>query len=94
MKTCAGPGPEYGLAAEEAGVTNRTLVNRVVGMYSPVGHGVPCPCQKPRGQMLPKVLHRRSIRLTDYDYSQSNAYFVTICAAKRSSIFGKVMDEL
>ena len=42
--------------------------------------------------MLPGGLHRRSIKLTEYDYSQSNAFFVTICAANRALIFGKVVD--
>lgn len=32
------------------------------------------------GSKLPK---RRSIRLKDYDYSQNNAYFVTICTKNR-----------
>lgn len=39
-----------------------------------------------------KVLNRRSIRLTEYDYSQNNAYFVTICAANRSPILGKIIN--
>lgn len=36
--------------------------------------------------------HRRSIRLADYDYAQVGAYFVTICAATRRSIFGRGKD--
>ncbi len=39
------------------------------------------------------MLQRRSIRLKDYDYASEGAYFVTICAAKRASIFGQVDDE-
>jgi putative transposase len=35
---------------------------------------------------------RRSIRLRDYDYSQSAAYFVTICAHNRRCLFGGVQD--
>ena len=31
--------------------------------------------------------HRRSIRLKGYDYSQSGAYFITICAKNRESYF-------
>ena len=27
----------------------------------------------------PQVHQRRSIRLTEYDYSQAGAYFITIC---------------
>ncbi len=30
-----------------------------------------------------KIYHRRSIRLNGYDYSQSGAYFVTICTRNR-----------
>ena len=36
--------------------------------------------------------HRRSIRLSGYDYSQSGGYFVTICAEKRACLFGTVTD--
>ncbi len=36
--------------------------------------------------------HRRSIRLPGYDYSQSGAYFVTICAYQRQCLFGDVVD--
>ena len=35
---------------------------------------------------------RRSIRLKEYDYSQSGAYFVTICAWNRECLFGEVVD--
>ena len=36
--------------------------------------------------------HRRSIRLPGYDYGQPGAYFVTICAWRRLSLFGAVHD--
>jgi putative transposase len=36
--------------------------------------------------------HRRSIRLKDYDYTQSGAYFVTICAHERACLFGAAVD--
>lgn len=36
--------------------------------------------------------NRRSIRLKDYDYSQSGLYFVTICAKNRALLFGNVQD--
>jgi len=39
-----------------------------------------------------KQLHRRSIRLKDYDYSQEGAYFVTICAYGKKCIFGDVIS--
>ncbi len=35
---------------------------------------------------------RRSIRLWGYDYSQTGAYFVTICAHERRCLFGRVVD--
>ena len=38
--------------------------------------------------------HRRSIRLRDYDYSQSGAYFVTICTWDRECLFGEIVDEV
>ena len=41
----------------------------------------------------PDRRQRRSIRLQDYDYSEENAYFVTICAQGRSCLFGEVVDE-
>ncbi|MGF1588591.1 MAG: transposase [Pleurocapsa sp.] len=40
----------------------------------------------------PDKHHRRSIRLPGYDYSQSGAYFVTICAYQRQCIFGEIID--
>jgi REP element-mobilizing transposase RayT len=39
------------------------------------------------------VLHyRRSLRLKRYDYSQTGAYFVTICSRSRECILGRVDD--
>jgi len=40
----------------------------------------------------PKVHHRRSIRLSGYDYTQAGAYFVTVVAYQRECLFGDVMD--
>src|SRR6185503_5853198 len=37
--------------------------------------------------------HRRSIRLTGYDYSQAGAYFVTVCTRQRECVFGEVSAE-
>lgn len=36
--------------------------------------------------------HRRSIRLSGYDYSQNGAYFVTVCTQNRDCLFGAVED--
>jgi putative transposase len=38
----------------------------------------------------PEIHDRRSIRLQGYDYSQSGAYFVTICTFQRQHLFGAV----
>ncbi len=35
---------------------------------------------------------RRSIHLKNFDYSSSNAYFVTICAFQKENVFGDVAD--
>ncbi len=37
-----------------------------------------------------ETFHRRTIRLKDFDYSQSGAYFVTICTKNRQCIFGEI----
>ena len=41
----------------------------------------------------PDIHHRRSIRLIGYDYSQSGAYFITICTRDRERIFGEIVDQ-
>ena len=38
-------------------------------------------------------LHRRSIRIKDYDYSQLGAYFVSLVTHARSCIFGEIRGE-
>lgn len=40
----------------------------------------------------PEKHHRRSIRLKEYDYSQSGAYFVTICTYNRECLFGEIAN--
>jgi putative transposase len=40
-----------------------------------------------------KKHHRRSIRLKNYDYSQSGLYFITICTQNRLYLFGEIVDE-
>lgn len=39
-----------------------------------------------------KIHHRRSIRLTDYDYAQAGLYFITICCQNRAHLFGEVIN--
>lgn len=44
---------------------------------------------------MPDYSRRKSPRLTDYDYSQKGAYFVTICTHQRQHLFGKIeADEM
>jgi hypothetical protein len=38
-------------------------------------------------------IHRRSIRLREYDYSSPGAYFVTVVAYQRQYLFGEVVNE-
>lgn len=40
-----------------------------------------------------RLPQRRSIRLSDYDYSRSGVYFITICAHERRCFFGEVVGE-
>ena len=39
----------------------------------------------------PQRHRRRSIRLKGYDYSQTGAYFVTVCAHNRECLFGEIV---
>lgn len=34
---------------------------------------------------------RHSTRLKDYDYTQAGAYFITLCAYERQSLFGEIV---
>ena len=36
--------------------------------------------------------HRRSIRLPEYDYSETGAYFITICTQEREFLFGEIIN--
>ena len=40
----------------------------------------------------PKMHHRTSIRLKEYDYSREGMYFVTICTRKRVCVFGNIVE--
>jgi REP element-mobilizing transposase RayT len=44
--------------------------------------------------LSPDARRRRSLRLPGYDYSQSNAYFVTICAAHKKFLCGNIKDGI
>jgi REP element-mobilizing transposase RayT len=41
----------------------------------------------------PKIHHRKSIRLSEYDYSQAGFYFITICTQNRWHLFGEITDD-
>ncbi len=43
-------------------------------------------------KMIYKKNHRRSIRLKDYDYSQSGLYFITICIHHNINLLGEVIN--
>ena len=34
--------------------------------------------------------HRQSVRMKSWDYSESGAYFVTLCAHRRHTVFGEI----
>ncbi|NLV42064.1 MAG: transposase [Candidatus Hydrogenedentes bacterium] len=40
----------------------------------------------------PKIHHRRSIRLGEYDYSTPGAYFLTVCTTSGAPDLGRIMD--
>jgi REP element-mobilizing transposase RayT len=40
----------------------------------------------------PRIHHRRSIRLKNYDYASPGAYFVTIVTHGRQCLFGQIVD--
>jgi REP element-mobilizing transposase RayT len=40
----------------------------------------------------PSLHNRHSIRLQGYDYSQSGAYFITICTDKKKKYFGDIVN--
>ena len=42
---------------------------------------------------ISKNLHRRSIRLSGYDYSSPGAYFITIVSQGNKCIFGKIVEK-
>jgi putative transposase len=44
--------------------------------------------------MTPPQPHRRSLRLKDYDYAATGAYFVTVCTQNRACLFSEVVDDV
>ncbi len=41
----------------------------------------------------PKNQNRRSIRLKEYDYSQSGWYFITLCTQNKKCLFGQILND-
>ena len=41
----------------------------------------------------PKIHHRKSIRLKNYDYSQTGFYFITLCCQNHKYLFGEIVGE-
>jgi len=41
----------------------------------------------------PEKHHRHTVRLPEYDYRQAGAYFITLCAYQRESLFGEIVDD-
>jgi len=41
----------------------------------------------------PKIHHRRSIRLKEYDYALDGMYFVTICVQDKQCLFGEIVNN-
>ena len=42
--------------------------------------------------MSEPIHHRRSIRISEYDYSQPGAYFITICTWQKHPLFGEIVN--
>jgi putative transposase len=40
----------------------------------------------------PTFHHRRSIRLSRYDYTRAGAYFITLCVHQKQCIFGRIQN--
>ena len=44
-------------------------------------------------QFNPEIHHRRSIRLANYDYSQTGFYFITLCTYQKQYLFGEIIND-
>lgn len=42
---------------------------------------------------MPQLPNRKSNRLSNYDYSNAGAYFITICSKNRKNIFSKIITD-
>jgi REP element-mobilizing transposase RayT len=41
----------------------------------------------------PKIHHRKSIRLKEYDYTNPNWYYITICTNNKKHLFGEIINN-
>ncbi len=41
----------------------------------------------------PKIHHRKSIRLKEYDYTNPNWYYITICTHNKEHLFGRIVNN-
>jgi REP element-mobilizing transposase RayT len=41
---------------------------------------------------MPQPHHRRTIRLSGYDYASAGAYFITVCTHDRECLFGQIVN--
>ena len=48
--------------------------------------------QKMPNNYNPKIHHRKSIRLKDYDYTSDGAYFMTVCTQHMEYMFGNIIN--
>ena len=51
------------------------------------------PLQENKMAYDPNMHHRRSLRLKNYNYSQSGLYFITICTQNHLCLFGDIENE-
>lgn len=43
---------------------------------------------------MKKIVKRKRVRLTEYDYSSAGAYFITICTDNRKEIFSSIVGAI
>ena len=51
------------------------------------------PCFLVKGFVFMDLPQRKINRITDYDYSQNGAYFVTVCTQNRQNILSIIVGD-
>ena len=41
-----------------------------------------------------EIEKRKNLRLSEYDYRRSGAYFITICTHNRQNLFGEIINDV